>query len=87
MWNTKENMNNGKIVAFADYYYEEAEKRTKNKKLSCSMAMLLGMILTLEIMVAAAMLFNIDFHATDTIALIFAFMVLYFGVVALLTDK
>lgn len=87
MWNTKENMNNGKIVAFADYYYEEAAKRSKSRKLSCSMAMLLGLILTLEIMVAAAMLFNIDFRGADTIALIFAFMVLYFGVVAVLTDK
>lgn len=62
-------------------------KEFTSKKLSSSMAMLLGLILTVEIMVAGAMFLNLDFHATDTIALIFAFVVLYFGVVALLTDK
>ena len=87
MWNTKEKITDRKIAAFADYCCEKPEKKPGTGKLSCSMAMLLGLILTLEIMVAGAMLFNIDFHGTDSIALIFAFMVLYSGVVALLTDK
>lgn len=34
-----------------------------------------------------AMIFNYDFHGADLIALLFAFMVLYSGVVAVLTDK
>ena len=34
-----------------------------------------------------AMIFNYDFHGADIIALLFAFMVLYSGVVAVLTDK
>ena len=33
------------------------------------------------------MIFNVDFHSTDLIALIFGFMVLYAGVVAVLTDN
>lgn len=57
------------------------------KKLSGSKAMLFGLILTVEIIIAGAMALNIDFHATDTIALIFGFVVLYSGVVAVLTDK
>lgn len=57
------------------------------KKLPPSMAMVVGAIVTVEIMVMAAMILNIDFFRGDIIALIFAFMVLYFGVVAVLTDK
>ena len=34
-----------------------------------------------------AMFLNIDFHSADRIALVLAFMVLYSGVVAALTDK
>jgi hypothetical protein len=51
------------------------------------MAMFMSLILTVEIMVAAAMFLNIDFLKADVIALAFAFMVLYFGIVALLTNK
>ena len=39
------------------------------------------------IMIGGAMIFNYDFHGADIIALLFAFMVLYSGVVAVLTDK
>lgn len=63
------------------------ETTAKNHKLSSVMAMLLGVIVTLEIMVAGAMLFNIDVRATDALSILFAFIVLYFGVVAALTDK
>ena len=49
--------------------------------------MFLGIIVTAEIMIAGAMVFNFDFKGADVIALIFAFMVLYSGVVAMLTDK
>ncbi len=59
----------------------------ENHKFSSSMAMLLGFLATIEIMVAGAMILNIDFHTADTLAVIFSFAVLYFGVVAVLTDK
>ena len=51
------------------------------------MAMLLGILVTMEIMVFGAMLLNVDFHSADRIAVVLAFMVLYSGVVAALTDK
>ncbi len=62
-------------------------KTKDKKKLPPSMAMIIGAIVTAEIMVMIAMILNIDFFRGDIIALIFAFMVLYFGVVAVLTDK
>ena len=49
--------------------------------------MILGLFITLELMIGGAMIFNYDFHGADLIALRFAFMVLYSGVVAVLTDK
>ena len=49
--------------------------------------MIMGIIVTIEIMIAGAMLLNIDFGSADIIALVLAFVVLYFGVVAGLTDK
>ena len=51
------------------------------------MALILGVVVTLELMIMGAMLFHIDFHSADRIAMVFAFAVLYFGVVAGLTDK
>ena len=65
----------------------KAGAHRKGEKLSRNMAMFLGIILTAEIMIAGAMVFNFDFKGADVIALIFAFMVLYSGVVAMLTDK
>lgn len=84
MWNTE---NNRKAV-LADGRYVETESRHSGKqKLSSGMAMILGAVLTLEIMIGGAMLFNFDFHGADIIAVVLAFMVLYFAVVASLTDK
>lgn len=42
---------------------------------------------TMEIMLGGAMLFNFDFRGADIVAVVLSFMVLYFAVVALLTDK
>lgn len=87
MWDTNEKMRNRKM-ALADGGYMENEKRRQNGgKLSSVMAMVIGAIVTAEIMVGGAMLLNIDFHGADIIALVLVFMVLYFGVVAVLTDK
>lgn len=78
-----ENRKNG----FGRGGYAEERRGRSGKKLSSSMAMIMGALITLEIMVAGAMVFNFDFHGADMIALVFGFMVLYFGVVAVLTDK
>ena len=57
------------------------------KKLSGTMALRLGVVLTLEIMVIGAMLFHIDFHSADRITILLTFAALYFSVVAGLTDR
>ena len=62
-------------------------RKKETRKFSSVMAMIMGILVTLEIMVMGAMLLNIDFHSADRIALVLAFMVLYSGVVAALTDK
>ena len=62
-------------------------RKKANRKLSKTMAVILGLIVTAELIIAGGMIFNIDFHSTDMIALFMAFMVLYAGVVALLTDN
>lgn len=62
-------------------------KKKETRKFSSVMAMIMGVLVTLEIMVMGAMFLNIDFHSADRIALVLAFMVLYSGVVAALTDK
>mgnify|MGYP000705620591 CR=1 FL=1 len=62
-------------------------KSKKGEKLSPSMAMLMGIAVTVEIMIAGGMILNIDFRSVDVIALILAFVVLYFAVVAILTDQ
>lgn len=86
MWNSGRNMNSRK-AALAEGYMEEAQENHGSRKLSGSMAMILGLFITLEIMIGGAMLFNYDFRGGDIIALLFGFMVLYSGVVAVLTDK
>ena len=53
-------------------------RKKETRKFSSVMAMIMGM---------GAMFLNIDFHSVDRIALVLAFMVLYSGVVAALTDK
>lgn len=88
MLSSKEKIANRKIIAFAEKgYYPQSEKEQENRKLSRFMAMILGFVATIEIMIAGAMVLNIDFHTADMIAVVFAFAVLYFGVVAVLTDK
>lgn len=90
MWNTEGNMRNDKVIVLTDYsdcHGKTAKISGGSRKLSRTMAVILGVAVTIEIMIAGAMIFNIDFHSTDGIALLFAFMVLYFGVVAGLTDK
>ncbi len=62
-------------------------RRKENRKLSKTMAVILGLIVTVELIIAGGMIFNIDFHSMDMIALFMGFMVLYAGVVALLTDN
>ena len=56
-------------------------------KLSRTIAVILGLIVTLEVMVAGGMIFNIDFHSADMVAVVMGFMVLYAGIVAILTDN
>ena len=51
------------------------------------MAMVLGAIVTIEIMIMGAMVLKLDFHSADRIALALGFMVLYSGVVIALADK
>ena len=84
MWNTE----SSRKVALAEGRYVEAgDSHSGKKKLSSGMAMVLGAVLTIEIMIGGAMLFNFDFRGADVIAVVLAFMVLYFAVVASLTDK
>lgn len=69
-------------------YREERGQRKKNRrKFSNIMAMVLGAIVTIEIMIMGAMVLKLDFHSADRIALALGFMVLYSGVVIALADK
>ena len=61
--------------------------REKSRKFSSIMAMVLGAIVTIEIMIMGAMVLKLDFHSADRIALALGFMVLYSGVVIALADK
>lgn len=79
-----------KIVGYEETEYDQNRRNSRDqgkKKFSRTMALILGVVLTLELMIMGAMLFHIDFHSADRIAMVFAFAVLYFGVVAGLTDK
>ena len=68
-------------------YGNERNHGRRNRRLSSVMAMVLGALVTIEIMIMGAMLLKVDFHSADRIALALGFMVLYSGVVAALTDK
>ena len=69
MWSSNEEMRERKMIALADRGYLQQEEEHKNgRKFSRAAAMILGSLLTLEIMVAGAMIFNIDVHAVDGIA-------------------
>ena len=79
-----------KIIAFERGEYGDERNRFRKpgkKKLSGTMALILGVVLTLEFMIMGAMLFHIDFHSVDRITLILSFAAVYFGIVAGLTDK
>ena len=85
MWKSGRNINSRR-AALAEGYMEDT-RESRGRKFSGSTAMTLGLFITLELMIGGAMIFNYDFHGADLIALLFAFMVLYSGVVAVLTDK
>ncbi len=90
MWSGQKGYRSDKIIVLADtgYYTEQTkQKHRKKKKLSCIMAMILGAVVTVELLIMGAMLLNIDFRSADRVALILGAAVLYFGVVASLTDK
>lgn len=88
MSRTEKEIRNREMLLSSGGYYEAEEQETEgNRKLSSVMAMLLGILVTLEIMIAGAMVLNIDVVSADILAIIFAFIVVYFGVVALLTDN
>lgn len=78
-----------KVIAFekSEYPADGHGRRREKQKLSGIMALILGVVLTVELMVIVAMLFGIDFHSADRIAVVLAFVVLYSGVVAGLTDR
>lgn len=69
------------------YTSENRENHQERKKFSNTMAMILGILVTLEIMIIGAMIMKIDVHSADRIAMGLAFVVVYSGVVAALTDK
>lgn len=91
MWSGQRGYRSDKIIVLADTgYYTEREKpkHTRGrKKLSRIMAMLLGGIVTIELLIIGAMLLKIDFRSADSVAVILGAAVLYCGVVASLTDK
>ena len=66
---------------------KQRRRRKERHKFSRTMAVILGLIVTLEVMVAGGMIFNIDFHSADMVAVVMGFMVLYAGIVAILTDN
>ena len=77
----------GIIMANAAGTAQKMRRRKENHKFSRMMAVILGLIVTVEVMIAGGMIFNIDFHSADMIAVIMGFIVLYSGVVAVLTDN
>ena len=69
------------------YRAERSHGKKNRRKFSSIMAMVLGAIVTIEIMIMGAMVLKLDFHSADRIALALGFMVLYSGVVIALADK
>lgn len=80
-------MMNTAETAKRHYETENRENHTERKKFSNAMAMILGILVTVEIMILGAMVMKIDVHSADWIAMALAFVVVYSGVVAVLTDK
>ena len=79
-------MMNTAETAKRHYETENRESHTE-KKFSNVMAMILGILVTVEIVILGAMVMKIDVHSADRIAMALAFVVVYSGVVAALTDK
>ena len=77
----------GLIMANAAGTAQKMRRRKENHKFSRIMAVILGLIVTVEVMIAGGMIFNIDFYSADMVAVIMGFIVVYFGVVAILTDN
>lgn len=77
----------GKKVRLVNGQEMVYEQPAQSHKLSIIMAMILGAFLTVEIMIGSAMIFNFDLYCADKLSVIFAFIVLYLGVVATLTDR
>ena len=65
----------------------QGREKSRKEESSSIMAMVLGAIVTIEIMIMGAMVLKLDFHSADRIALALGFMVLYSGVVIALADK
>ena len=80
-------MMNTAETAKRHYETENRENHTERKKFSNAMAMILGILVTVEIMILGAMVMKIDVHSSDWIAMALAFVLVYSGVVAALTDK
>ena len=80
-------MMNTAETAKRHYETENRENHTERKKFSNAMAMILGILETVEIMILGAMVMMIDVHSADWIAMALAIVVVYSGVVAELTDK
>ena len=90
MTNTQRAYRDDKIIVLADTEYFAARNRRQTKgkqKLSRIMAMVLGAGVTVEVLIMGAMFLNVDFQSADRLALLLGGVVVYFGVVALLTDK
>lgn len=90
MTNAQRAYRDDEIIVLADTEYFAAHNRRQNKgkqKLSRIMAMILGAVVTVELLIMGAMFLNVDFQSADRLALLLGAVVLYFGVVALLTDK
>ena len=67
MWNTE----SSRKAVLAEGRYVEAENgHCGRQKLSSGMAMVLGALLTMEIMLGGAMLFNFDFRGADIVAVV-----------------
>ena len=80
-------MMNTAETAKRHYETENRESHTEKRKFSNVMAMILGILVTVEIMILGAMVMKIDVHSADRIAMALAFVVVYSSVVAALTDK
>ena len=91
MWSGHRGYRSAQIIVLADTgyytYHAQAKHNRSRKKLSRIMAMILGAVVTIELLILGAMLLNLDFRSADSVAVILGASVLYCGVVASLTDK